>query len=913
MLASEPRRVGRSRHPGPNPGVYVILFYCLGFCAALAVQTMAHVKPLVIQWWWAILAGEIVVYALTLFIPPLGRFHAGRALTRVISGVALRFLIAFTCGLFQLIGGEKADLVKTTGLFWAAHWPSAASSIAVVALATYVLRVMAVRRAALAGPAPSQAPARRMTRDELLQELMSGEPAAEATQPLLAGRPTVSTTVAEPQQSLPLTEPPPAVIAEPAARPLQPIVSPGEAEAVGPPLVALREPIIARLVPEPVAPPEMTEEAEAPPEVPVPTPIVAAPLEFERAEVAPLPVVAPKETPAAPEPEMPPTALLPPWPAPAPAVVEPVATAPEAPPAEAVPPAGEEVPVGSAVRLPAEAILRGLPPALLALPIEEAVARVPDGIFSFPWDDIAPQLAEGEVRVSAHDLLRQFPPGIIAGTPGQFMAALSRDGVALPLAEIVSRVPPRFFAPPEDQAEIGTSPDGPVIFQEATPTGVAPAAARWTPPVAPAPSPPPLEPVATVPDSPSVGAPSVSPPEPPPVPEVVAPPLSIEEEAVAEVEEPPTEPAPAPFTPALPPWPQPALEAEEAEAPVVGTVTGDLALPIVEPEAAFSVEPVGAPVFAPAVAQLPAEEPAPPPEPTRVVEPAPEEVVSPSVVEPAAIPAEELAVPTAAPTGAEVPAGLAVGLLTELRSLDCRNVDVASRPGLTVAVAHTFLSPNPDLAEGFAELVARSRELTRQGGAGDLATTLVIGTQGAAFVGAADCRTGVYLGVETDRAGAGQAAVAARKALPLLGSVPAATAPATAGPSPVLERPAADPSLAGLAARAITGSKTAAFRSRDGLGLALVGVTPEESGDLAAAALAVWTAAQRAHPSGVDKVLVLGSDRTLGIAFAQRAGTLAVAGFPHGVSTGLVGIEIGRLAKACDEAAATGGIAGDAV
>jgi hypothetical protein len=129
----------------------------------------------------------------------------------------------------------------------------------------------------------------------------------------------------------------------------------------------------------------------------------------------------------------------------------------------------------------------------------------------------------------------------------------------------------------------------------------------------------------------------------------------------------------------------------------------------------------------------------------------------------------------------------------------------------------------------------------------------------------------------------------------------------------VLERPAADPSLAGLAARAITGSKTAAFRSRDGLGLALVGVTPEESGDLAAAALAVWTAAQRAHPSGVDKVLVLGSDRTLGIAFAQRAGTLAVAGFPHGVSTGLVGIEIGRLAKACDEAAATGGIAGDAV
>jgi len=893
--------------------VYVILFYCLGSCAALAVEMMARVQPLVAQWWWAVLAGEVVVYALTLLIPPLGRFHVGRALMRVISGVALRFLIAFTCGLFLFIGGEQPDLVMAARLFWVARWPSAVSSVATVALATYVLRVLAVRRAqASAAPAPSQAAPRRMTRDELLRELMSSEPAAEATQPLLTTRPVAPTTVAEPEPSLPLAEPPPSVaIAEPMAPSVQPVAPPVEAEAVGPPPVASPEPVIEGLVPESVVLPEVTREAEPPPEVPTPLPLVGLPPPPEPARPAPSPVVAPEERPVAPEPEIPPAAPFPLPPAPVPAVVGPVTSAAEAPPAEPAPEAGEEV-LADAIRLPAEAVLRGLPPVLLAVPVEEAVARMPDGTFSFPWDSIAPQLAVGEVRIPAHDLLRQFPPGVLAGTPGQFIASLPKDGVALPLAEIVSRMPPHFFAPPSDQAEAGLPPDESVIFQEATPTGVTPGAARWTPPVAPppAPAPPPVEPAPIVPESRWVEALPISPSEPLLVVEVAAPPPSIGEEAVAEAEEPPTEPARAPATSSLPLWTEPAPKAESVP---VETPAGDLAPPIAEPRAATPVEPVSALVSEPAVAPPPAAEPVPRPEPIRVVEPVPEEVTPLPAVEAAAVPVEEGAASVVAPTTAELPAGLAASLLTELRSLDCRNVDVASRPGLTIVVAHTSFSPSPDLAQGFAELVTRSRELTRQGGAGDLGTTLVIGAQSAAFVGAAEGTAGVYLGVETDRAGAGQAAVAARKALPLLGSVPAPTTPAAVEPPAALQRAAPDPALTGLVARAITAAKTTAFRSRDGLGLALVGVTPEESGDLAAAALAVWAAAKRAHPSGVDKILVLGSDRTLGMACAQRAATLVVAGFPPAISTGLVGTEIGRLAKVCDEAAATGGVAGNVV
>jgi len=835
-LANEPRPTDETGAAGPRPGVYALLFYCLGVMLALVVRALVRLTPNWDRWWLPVFGVEIVAYLATLFLPPAGRLHIGRATARIATGMGLRLLIAVTGGLLLLVGGEKSDLLEATETFWAGHWAAALASIVVVAVMVYVLRAAAVRGAKAKPPRTIRPPSvpGRMTREELLRQLMTAEPASEATQPL--------PTPPAPAQP-PLRSEPKADLTEPTAEAEEDWE--GEGAPAGPP------PVAALLVPEASRTPATGEEAE----MTQPLPVAKGSAREAGGEATVIgeaveePVAQPEET----------------------ALAEPPRTG-DSPPsgseAERPPPAGQpgapaasepmtrdiEALAGEVLRLPAQAVLRALPPAVLSLPIEEAAARVPDGVFSFEWDVILPQLELGEVRAPAQDLLRQVPPSIIAGTPGQFVAALPKDGLILPLSEIVARVPAEVFAPPPGQVVVEVPHDVPAIFQEAPAPGAA--RATWEASVE-APAPPSLLVAEAVAEGVGLGSLTHG--------QEVA--ESARPEGPSRAEEP---------EPVVPPWVDKALTTKP-----------------VEPELPLPPEPAVAAVT---------EEPRLPLETEES-----ERQEGPPVVEPLA---ESVALGSPTHAEQELAPEIVAALLGELRALDCQTIDLVSRPGLRVVVAHGSSQHSPQTAEQFAELVERGRQLTREGAAGELVTALVIGTQGAAFVGAANGTPGVYLGVETERGGAGQAAITARKALPLVSAIHAeGTAASGVGTVEELVR---DDALGQAAAQAMGVREAAAFRGRGGL-LIFVSITPPESGELAALAAGVWETAQRVHPSGVDRLIVLGSERTLGMARAARPDTLVVAGFSQSVNTGLVGAEIGKLAKACNAGVATGGIGADGV
>jgi hypothetical protein len=279
-----------------------------------------------------------------------------------------------------------------------------------------------------------------------------------------------------------------------------------------------------------------------------------------------------------------------------------------------------------------------------------------------------------------------------------------------------------------------------------------------------------------------------------------------------------------------------------------------------------------------------------------VPEPEPEPVEVAVAPPPAAVPAE-----AAAPA---LDAAVTAALLAELGGLGCESVNVVYKRGLRIAVAQPSSGSDRQTTEGVGDLIAAGHHLAAESGSGALTGLVLVGVQGAAAAGAADGLPGTYLGVETERSSAGQATVAVKKALPALAGLAAGEPPEASADAPTREEPAADEALAALAAPAVGKARVAAFRDSAGAGVLLVNVERGQASRVAAAALSSWEAAGRAHRAGVDKLIVVGPAGTLGLTRAERAGLLVVAAFAPGVNTGLVGTEVAKLAKACNEAAA---------
>jgi hypothetical protein len=144
--------------------------------------------------------------------------------------------------------------------------------------------------------------------------------------------------------------------------------------------------------------------------------------------------------------------------------------------------------------------------------------------------------------------------------------------------------------------------------------------------------------------------------------------------------------------------------------------------------------------------------------------------------------------------------------------------------------------------------------------------------------------------------------VAARKAVSIL---PRIQAPAP-GAEPACA-PAAEDGL--LSALAVAADNTAAggFRTATGTGVLTFALGREVSACAASAAARLWRAAVAAQAGSADRVLLVTSRRTLGVAISAEASALVVAGLEPGMNPGLAGAALAKLVAACDRVAAQGG------
>jgi predicted regulator of Ras-like GTPase activity (Roadblock/LC7/MglB family) len=807
---------------------------------------------------------------------------------------------------------------------------------------------------------------------------------------------------------------PPAPIAKP---PAAMAVESLPAEAPGEPGVEEAEPSISVMYPEPVplpgaqppsasstvqpsaapepevptAPPPAETVREEPTERPEPTPIV---------ETAPAPasadeaVTAEVEAPRPPEVPQPPVAVEPEAPAathqPAAAEVEaPSEEAPTEPPAQPVQgQVGVSDPTTSgALKLPAEVVLAALPPDLLDRPIEEVAERVPDGVFSFEWEMIGPQLERGQIRIPGQILLNQMPRHMLASSAGDFLSSLPAEGIELPLGEVVSRLAPEFFAMPADQAAPDSVADEPPIFDEES---VRLALELSSPGSTPIGQPAPAEEPAQQVEQPS-GPPEQ--PEPGPPQQVAgasAPPAEVSAEpqeqvadtglheretsvtpaaagAPAAVETPPA-PAPGAQSASAGAEASPAMAPESVQAPatpphdeqVISSAIAALhrkeqAEEEVEGEEE-AAEPLTTPEEgAPATPEAAGPEDAPPPampvgdrgalprdeeavaetqekqeaveQPVDVVAreqlqaPAPE--VAASADGDASLPARPAAAevdetvaepaPVAQPPPiAQIDPEVEAGLRAALKAVDCRGVELVSTDGVPIVVAHSALGESAELAARFADVVKATHELAAEAGAGAVNSALLMGERGSTFIGSPQNPRAPHLVVTTDSASAGQTTVAARKAIALLESVELkqeTTAEAPSSPE-AGELPSEDEQLRRIGSA--IGQQVGAFRSGDGSGVVAFGLEEDPTPQTAATAQSMWQAAQRAQPGGVDRLLVMGATRTLGLGRAEKADALIVAGFAPAMNPGLVGTETAKVVRMCDDLSAREGIPADA-
>lgn len=277
---------------------------------------------------------------------------------------------------------------------------------------------------------------------------------------------------------------------------------------------------------------------------------------------------------------------------------------------------------------------------------------------------------------------------------------------------------------------------------------------------------------------------------------------------------------------------------------------------------------------------------------------------------PARTPEEEAPAAEPAPARVTIDAGIEDDLRAALEGVDCRGVELVSANGASIVVAHSSPDISADRADSLAELVKSIRQIVAHTGVGSLRSALLIGTEATTFVGSPANPRSPHLVVATNNASAGRATVAARRAMAVLESLETAERPGEdASGSRPDGQPAEDERLRRIAS--IAGPQAGGFRSQDGFGVAAFGLETQPTPETAAASEAVWKAAQRAQPGGADRLLVLGSTRTLGLALAEGADALVVAGFAPGMNPGLVGTETAKIVRMCNESARKEGMPAD--
>ncbi|MBM3957776.1 MAG: hypothetical protein FJ313_06975, partial [Gemmatimonadetes bacterium] len=318
---------GEGHKGGLSPAMWAIILAAVTIGIGYLLGEQTWVTPHWSRWWLPVLGTELALYALTLFIPPVGRLTLAHGVARVGVGFGMRLVVVLVCAAIRTKGGDTTflDGVK---VYWAGHWLAALGEIACVAAAVYWFRYLSVQRIQRARAAHQEAipalldPA-GLSRDELLGELAG---------PIVVSR-EAEVAVAEPSPAVAVAEP-----------------------RIWPPRVIVPEPL--REAPTPPPAPEVEALAE---------PAAAAPAAFEEID---------------------------------------------------------------ALSLPAEAVVRLLPAAMVNRSSDSAALDLEAGELRVSWKEIEPQLSLGEVRVGALELLSQLPPTVLAGPPTRLADQLP-EGVLL--------------------------------------------------------------------------------------------------------------------------------------------------------------------------------------------------------------------------------------------------------------------------------------------------------------------------------------------------------------------------------------------------------------------------------------------------------------------------------------------------
>jgi hypothetical protein len=192
------------------------------------------------------------------------------------------------------------------------------------------------------------------------------------------------------------------------------------------------------------------------------------------------------------------------------------------------------------LRIALDRIMGQLPPGTFLAPEDEVAASLGDpGHLLIPGELVVTQLSEGIARVAWTDIADQFPPHLV-GLGGAEITEHLRDGLKLPLDEVVGQLPHELFVADTPEMEVPGLDRIPVPFHPLEGSGPAPSLLREAPPEI-RPAPPSVERARVVPPH-AVPAPA-APARPAPAPTSTP----VVPQAVTPRVEPPVAPAPEPI------------------------------------------------------------------------------------------------------------------------------------------------------------------------------------------------------------------------------------------------------------------------------------------------------------------------------------------------------------------------------
>ncbi|MGQ9730678.1 MAG: hypothetical protein ACUVX8_05325 [Candidatus Zipacnadales bacterium] len=857
---------------GLSAGTWAVILTFVAVMVGYVLAKQTWVTADFARWWLPILGVELAIYTITLFLPPTREKKFVYGAMRVFVGLLMRMVVAIINAALRLSEGN-ATFEDSLALFWGGHWPAAVGEIVCVAVAVYWFRYLAVQRTRPTPSAVTPITPQSLDREALLQQLMGEKKEEEERK---TPQTAIRTTPAPTQPPLPLADKPSFSFPQKAPSVPGKEFPALQLQAVTP----TEERAATRRATKPLKPPVESLDRPASPTVELP---MATP---------PLTALTPKDF--------------------------------------------------KTIRLPASVLIQALPPAVLSGTPDQVVQQLAEVELSFTWEEIAPQLAVGEIRVAALDVLSQLPPTTLAGRADQLVQQIP-NGVILPLEELVMRIPPELFElPAQQEIEVPVASIAPIFHDQSTSEDTALTASPSTSPAASAVSIP-DEPTTTV--SPSVLSPSAEtevfvPPDEPPtgppplaeislLPEVTGTEPRSAPEALPLIEsEPPTDVEVTVPTPESEPEIETVIQPEiaavtmpaattdkEAEPTelhptedVIKAAVAALRRPLSKTSAADTMiisrtseeELIAAPQEREVTSTETASETTDEEIVTEVAEGAEPlstvEATEPSPEPTLGLESEPVAVETLSPTAEPLDSVIQAQVVEALKGLSVRRVQLLTQEGLSVVAVDGDNGP-----EWAMRLTQSALALAAHSGGGPLESLLAIGSRGTVFVGRCASEN-VYLAVRGEGVSAGQLNIAARNATKALESLTTSESLSLPPVSPA----DLDPQLTAIASTA-TAEDGRGFRTNSGLGLITFGIDPSKAALTATAALDTWQHTVAAQPGELERVVVVATFKTIGLARAGDINTLVVASFEPGINPGLVGAATQKLVRACSHTATVGG------